>query len=399
MGLETVLDAATEIANEITDNYEEVVATLTRYETWTTAVDETERALRALRNLQREGDFIIRVRSGLHVAALLPINQPLYSLLLFGVMPALMGQNVVVRPSDVTGNIVPTLYELVSTAQVRRRLQVVRQGRSRFLAQHVRRSDVTIFTGSYRNAAQVLRSTPPRSCFIFNGSGVNPIVVAPGADLEEATGAVIRAVTYNSGQDCASPDCILVVDDVASELVDRLSEGLQELNIGPNSDRQTHVGPLYRAESLLDYVAFASRHRSDIVSGGTVDLGQQLVTPTLFRSRLGATFSFPELYAPVANVATYREDAALGAFFASDRYRCRAMYASVYGTGPDTISDTQLLRNKLVLDYEDGNRPFGGQGIEASFYKLGADRPRRGPTLVSKVLADYSAWIGACASA
>ena len=52
-----------------------------------------------------------------------------------------------------------------------------------------------------------------------------------------------------------------------------------------------------------------------------------------------------------------------------------------------------------MLDYEDGNRPFGGQGIEASFYKLGADRPRRGPTLVSKVLADYSAWIGACASA
>ena len=176
MGLETVLDAATEIANELTDNYEEVVATLTRYETWTTAVDETERALRALRNLNREGDFIVRVRSGLHVAALLPINQPLYSLLLFGVIPALMGQNVVVRPSDVTGNIVPALYELISTAQVRRRLQVVRQGRSRFLAQHVRRSDVTIFTGSYRNAAQVLRSTPPRSCFIFNGSGVNPIV-------------------------------------------------------------------------------------------------------------------------------------------------------------------------------------------------------------------------------
>lgn len=81
MGLETVLDAATEIANEITDNYEEIVAILTRYETWTTAVDETERALRALRNLKREGDFIIRVRSGLHVAALLPINQPLYSLL------------------------------------------------------------------------------------------------------------------------------------------------------------------------------------------------------------------------------------------------------------------------------------------------------------------------------
>lgn len=294
MGLETVLDAATEIANEITDNYEEIVAILTRYETWTTAVDETERALRALRNLKREGDFIIRVRSGLHVAALLPINQPLYSLLLFGVMPALMGQKVVVRPSDVTGDIVPKLYELVSTAHVRRRLQVVRQGRSRFLAQHVRRSDVTIFTGSYRNAAQVLRSTPPRSCFIFNGSGVNPIVVAPGADLEEATGAVIRAVTYNSGQDCASPDCILVVEDVTSELVDRLSQGLRELNIGPNSDRQTHVGPLYRAESLLDYVAYASRHRSDIVSGGTVDLGQQLVTPTLFRSRLGATFSFPE---------------------------------------------------------------------------------------------------------
>jgi acyl-CoA reductase-like NAD-dependent aldehyde dehydrogenase len=399
VSLGPVLDAATEVANRITDNDDEVVATLTRYETWRTAVDESERTVRALRNLEREGDFIARIQPGLRVAAFLPINQPLYSLLLFGIMPALMGQEVVVRPSDVTGDLVPRLYELVSTAPVRQRLQVVRQARSRFVAQQVRRSDVTIFTGSYRNAAQVLRGTPPRSCFIFNGSGVNPIVVAPGADLEQATRAVIRAVTYNSGQDCASPDCILVDNDVADELVDRLSEGLRELNVGPNSERQTHVGPLYRAESMLDFVTFASRHRSDIVAGGTVDLGRQLVTPTLFRRSLGGTFSFPELYAPVANVATYRGDAALRKFFASDRYRCRAMYASVYGTGPDKIPDTEVLRNRLVLDHEDGNRPFGGKGVEASFHKIGADRPYRGPILVSEVLAHYSEWIGACASA
>lgn len=397
--LGSVLEAAAAVADRIVAHKAEITSTLTAYETWSTACDEIDRALATLRGLDAEAEHIERAVPGLRVATFLPINQPLYALVLFGVVPALLGHRVAARPSEVTGGLVRAIHRLIATPAVTEALAVVEQARSRFVTDHVGSSDVTIFTGTHRNGAEVLRRTCPASCFIFNGSGVNPIVVGPGADLGAVTEAVQRSVTYNSGQDCAAPDCVLVHDDVADDLVARLSARFSRLVVGPNTDRRTEVGPLHRVESLLEYAEYASRHRADIVAGGRVDLHAQLVEPTLLRRRLGAGFSYPELYAPVANIATYRDDIELHEFFGSDRYLRRAMYASVYGAGPASIASTEVLAGTLVIDHEDGNRPFGGVGVEASFSKFGPGRPRRGAVLVSEVLARYSEWIGACASA
>ncbi|MGW2377355.1 hypothetical protein [Kitasatospora sp. NPDC001683] len=65
-----------------------------------------------------------------------------------------------------------------------------------FLEEEARRADVVVFTGACRNAEQVRARHAPGQLFLFLGSGVNPFVVAPGADLtpyqdEQALAAVL----------------------------------------------------------------------------------------------------------------------------------------------------------------------------------------------------------------
>jgi acyl-CoA reductase-like NAD-dependent aldehyde dehydrogenase len=385
-----VLAAAHCIASKIDDGREELIAVLTSYETWQTANDEIDRSIEALQNLELEASHIAGIRSRERLAVFLPINQPLYALVLFGVIPALMAEAVVVRPSAPTGGVVSAVYELVASEHLRRRLRVVRAERAAFVSTYVSSSSVTIFTGSLKNGSRVLQTMPAQSCFVFNGSGVNPIVVGPHADTGRAVEGIVRAVSYSSGQDCAAPDCILVHESQVDDVLGRLTTGLGRLRLGSNADPDTEVGPLYRTESLLEYVAFATGNRNRLISGGTVDVGQHRVAPTVFCGPLGESFAFPELYAPVANVAIYRDGETLRQFFASDKYQRRAMYATVYGEVSIEMPNTRILDSELVLDFENGNRPFGGLGVEASFYKIGSRKPRYGAVLVSEVLAAYS---------
>lgn len=387
-----ILATANELATRVEKSRDRLVAVLTQYETAVTADDEIDRSVRTLQDLTREASLIDQIQKPLRVAAFLPVNQPLYSLVLFGILPCLMAGSAAARPPEITGNLVPEILQTISGGNICPNLSIAPCERQDFIMKYVRNSDVTIFTGTFQNASRVIRHMPSRSCFVFNGSGVNPIIVGPDADLSKAVPEIIRAVTYNSGQDCASPDCVMAHESIAEQLLSDLTLGMSRLNIGPNSDPDTQIGPIYRADSLMEYLAFSSKNRSRLVSGGIVDMRTSTVSPTVFSSTVDRNFNFPELYAPVANIGVYTTRDTLQDFFDSDTYRRRAMYATIYGSAPIKIPRTQVLTEKLVLDFENGNQAFGGAGDEASFYKLGPEKPRRGAVLISDVLARYSEW-------
>ena len=75
---------------------DEILEVLTQHESHETAVDEIERSVHALRGLHREMHNLRIAHVG-DVAAFLPINLPLYSLVLFAAVPSLMADRVFVR--------------------------------------------------------------------------------------------------------------------------------------------------------------------------------------------------------------------------------------------------------------------------------------------------------------
>ena len=67
-----------------------------------------------------------------------------------------------------------------------------------------------IFTGRYESAEEV-DAQCPYGLFIFQGSGVNPVVVGPEANLSaEVLDHIVTSRAFNGGQDCAAPDAFLV---------------------------------------------------------------------------------------------------------------------------------------------------------------------------------------------
>jgi acyl-CoA reductase-like NAD-dependent aldehyde dehydrogenase len=387
-----VLDMSrvTRIADTLESQRSRVMQILTGYETWRTAEDEFERAVRTLRGLHREAEFSAGVRRDLTVAAYLPVNQPLYGLVLFGVVPAMMTRRVAVRPSEMTHGVVRDLFEIVTRSPRESALVLGGPDRTAFLADHVAHSSVTIFTGTPRNARIVGKSLRAGSCLIYNGSGVNPIIVGPGADVDAAATGIVRAVTYNSGQDCASPDAVFVHNSMATALVEAIARRFARLSVGPSPDPATDVGPIQRWRAVHDTVEFLGRASRNIVAGGRVDLRRRLVEPAVVVETLRPGTRLRELYAPVVHLLTYSRDDDLTAFLNGDHYQSRAMYATTYGHVPTPISNTIVLPDLLVIDHEDGNLPFGGAGPDASYYKIGNGRPVKGPVLVSEVLSEYS---------
>lgn len=363
-----------------------VLECLTAYETWGTARDEFARAVRTVENIDAEWEHLSRVKVGV-VASLLPVNQPLYALVLFGVVPALVTDRVVVRPSVSTAPVIKRLWRHVAVSELADRLRIVDVDRAAFLRDHVSTCDAAIVTGTHRTARAVMDTVRPGAVVVFNGSGVNPIVVMPDGDLDRAARAVVEVGMYNSGQDCAAPNCVLVHRDVASNMVDRLRSGMRALRVGDNRDPTVDIGPVARRSSIDGFVDFVSRHADRVVTGGDLDVAGRLLTPTLVVSSFGPDFHYPELYAPVVNVGIFHEAQDVAAWAAGDRYQRHAMYATVYGYLGVGLRNTILLPGETVLDHEDGNRPFGGFGSEASFVKRGGARPVRGPVLVSAALA------------
>lgn len=106
-----------ELASRLLERTPAVRDRLTEYETHATALDEIQRAEKTLRHLDRERDDIEAARVQA-VSTFLPINQPLYALVLFGIVPALMAGWVAVRPASATAAVVEDLFEILGLDDV-----------------------------------------------------------------------------------------------------------------------------------------------------------------------------------------------------------------------------------------------------------------------------------------
>lgn len=234
---------------------------------------------------------------------------------------------------------------------------------------YVANADVTIFTGKESNARKVLSKTKKDSLFLFNGWGCNPIVVAPDAHLDLAVEKTVEAKTFNSGQDCAGPDDILVHKDIAEKFLTRLELAIAKVKVGSYTDPEVTVGRIADEEGLVHIASLLYKHGEEITLGGTLDFAKSIVYPTVIVSSLSKTTNYQEFFSPVFFVNIYDEDSQLSTYFEDPRYAANGMYVSLFGSSPyvDTLQRSIVYREKTILDVESGNSAYGGFSYGASF--------------------------------
>lgn len=388
LSFDRIDDQAQMLAQQIEQKQEALIEILLEYESYVTALDEVVRSIKCLRNIAVEREYFIRQIGG--VSAFLPLNLPLYSLILFGVIPSFFARHVYVRPPVFARGIVRRIHDLLNLSENFPTVQIVELERSKFVSSCVQESDVILFTGTHKNAVDVQKKTRKNSLFIFNGAGINPIIVTETANLPVAIEKTIAVKTFNSGQDCAGPDAILVHRRVADEFTRLLLAELERLPVGDYTQRENRVGRLVDPNHLHYLSEILIKYQHDIIYGGGIDFKHVLVYPTVILTDLADKPNYTEFFAPIFFVSRYDSDEQLAEYFNAPLYFNHAMYASVFGKSDyaPQIKKTVILQDQTILDIEEGNKEFGGYGSHANFVTIHG-KAYYHPILISREIARY----------
>jgi len=170
-------------------------------------------------------------------------------------------------------------------------------------------------TGSTRMG----RAIAPRVAARFGRSllelgGNNAMIVAPTADLELATRAILFSAAGTCGQRCTSLRRLIVHESIRDALLARVQRAYAQLRIGDPRTAETLVGPLIDRgafDMMQAAITSASSEGGEIEGGGSVTIagceGGAYVRPAIARMPGQSSVVREETFAPILYVLGYRE--------------------------------------------------------------------------------------------
>ena len=376
------------LADKITDNRESLISLLVTFESYSYAVDEIKRSVDTLLNIEKEIKYY-NFKTDM-ICSFLPINQPLYGLIIFGIIPSFFATTTKIRPSADSYNIVVEISNMLDLNSIFDSVEILNISRKKYCFDYLTKANITIFVGKYENAIVAQSYTKPESLFIFSGAGANPFVVTENSDLDKCVDKAIEARIYNSGQDCAAPNAFFVNKKCKKEFINILTGKLKKIKIGNYSDNSVMIGSLIRKESFKNAIEKIVVNDKKIIYGGSVDIARRIIYPTVIDVKISDKFLFEELYAPVFTVSQYEREIDLKQYFFDERYSKQAMYVSVFGLfeHPEYLNNSIILSEKNVVDFEQGNMCFGGFGTQANYLSTRNGFISR-PILISKEISEF----------
>jgi acyl-CoA reductase-like NAD-dependent aldehyde dehydrogenase len=177
------------------------------------------------------------------------------------------------------------------------------------------RVDMVTFTGSTGvGKAIVAAAAPTLKKVSLELGGKNPQVIFPDADLESSVDAIVFGVYFNAGECCNSGSRIIVHEDIAEAVIERVVGLSRKVAFGEPLDETTKVGAVVSPEhqaKIDGYVKGAVAAGATVRLGGAPleipGLGGQFYQPTVVA---GVTpdmaIAQEEVFGPVLSVLTFK---------------------------------------------------------------------------------------------
>lgn len=364
----------------------EILKCLQNTETYETARIEFEKSVYCLCNIEKQMQYLIKGNFS-ELCVFLPLNQPLYSLVLFAIVPGNMFEKVVCRPPVLLAEIYLQLYNILTLSDYN--IFVKEMSRREFIKQYVSDSDVIIYTGKYENALEVRKYTNPDRIFIFQGSGTNPIVISENAVINDLLiSKVVESQIYNSGQDCMAPSAILVSKNLWYEFVNRLVEKVRALNVGEYCDVHVDIAPIIEKSSVEKIKRFLEDNHDSIIFGGEVDGERNIIFPAIIEFKSVYELPFQSCFSPIFCLYCYQNEKEVLDFLERPECQENKAYISVFGHMASSFGDEVVINNDVLDSVDNGYSEFGGFGIRSGFISYD-DTITAKPILISRELSMY----------
>jgi phosphonoacetaldehyde dehydrogenase len=248
------------------------------------------------------------------VGAITPFNHPLNQVA-HKVAPAIAaGAPIVCKPSEKTPLTALVLGELITAAGLPQdACRIVCGEPAAVLDTFLAHDGVELvsFTGGVRVGKLIANRLGYRRAVLELG-GNDPLIVLGDADIEEAAALAVAGAFKNSGQRCTAVKRIIVVDQVADELAERVTAGAAALRVGDPMDPESDIGTVIDERAAIDIegrVQEAVAAGAKLLYGGSRDgAGGAQITPAVLDHvpadiRLVAT----ETFGPVAPIIRVRD--------------------------------------------------------------------------------------------
>lgn len=218
------------------------------------------------------------------VLAISPFNYPV-NLAASKIAPALVaGNSVVLKPATQGSLCGLYLAKIFEQAGVPAGVLNTVTGRGSEIGDYIVTHpliDFINFTGSTEVGTRISKITSMVPLLMELG-GKDAAIVLKDADLDLAANNIVSGAYSYSGQRCTAVKRILVVDEVADELVEKVKEKVEKLKVGNPVDG-AEVVPLIdnkSADFVWDLIEDAKNKGAHLLVGGKRE--ENLIYPTLF---------------------------------------------------------------------------------------------------------------------
>lgn len=321
------------------------------------------------------------------VLGISPWNGPLYQSMRVASPNLMLGNTVILKPSEVSAGSTLYLARLFDEAGFPKDVFQVALASIAQVSGYIadRRVRAITLTGSDRAGAavgeQAGRHVKP---VVLELGGSDPFIVLDDADVAKAAATASRCRLLIAGQVCISPKRIIVTESVADEFIEQFTAIFTHQTVGDPFDPETTVGPL---SSVAAADNLQAQLQDAIDKGATVLAGTGRIDgPGAFFDPVVLTDVTPEMrvyseeaFGPLAVI--YRVPSADAAIDLAN--------SSIYGLGGTVFSEDLDQAHRVAMALDTGgvgiNRflgapveiPFGGtkaSGVGRELGRAGIDQ-------------------------
>ena len=290
-------------------------------------------------------------------------NYP-YQLTLIPVISAIAaGNTCIIKPSELPGNTMHLLAELINTNFPSNYLHVVEGGIPETTELLSLKFDKIFFTGSplvgkivYQAAAKNLVPV------VLELGGKSPAIITKSANLEVAVRRIIWGKFLNAGQTCIAPDYLLVEESIKPKVLQLLKEKLEEFQYTDGAEHYTSIINKRNFDRIKGFI-----EPTKVFYGGKSNEDSLYIEPTILNDVTWEDAVMKEeIFGPVLPVLGYSNydkildgiiagEKPLAAYLFTNDADEKSKFLNQVSFGGGCINDTLM---HITNDY----LPFGGIG-------------------------------------